>query len=101
LALGRWDGSVELWDVAGDSPDRVIVGPGSLDVALATLRQEGQIHYKGASSQLLFSDYGATRSTPSIIWRVSGNAFQIVRRYSDDAIESRTASIPPSSCEGS
>ncbi|HZO16439.1 MAG TPA: hypothetical protein VFB62_24360, partial [Polyangiaceae bacterium] len=75
-----------LWAVTGTTPEHQAFGPVDYADALAALARGEKIHYKGASSQIIFDERG-TVSNPAIIWKVENDAFTIVERYSEEDIE--------------
>lgn len=75
-----------LWEVSGTGDENVAYGPLDFSEAKDALARGDEIHYKGASSSLVFDDFG-TVSNPSLIWKVEEGAFTVVRRYTEEEIE--------------
>ncbi|MBI2895431.1 MAG: ABC transporter substrate-binding protein [Deltaproteobacteria bacterium] len=75
-----------LWEVSGTGEENIAFGPLDFAEAKLALARGDEIHYKGASSSLVFDDYG-TVSNPSLIWKVEEGVFTVVRRFTEEEIE--------------
>jgi ABC-type branched-subunit amino acid transport system substrate-binding protein len=102
-----------LWHLVTDSDTSGVYGPDQIVEMLRILRlRQGQttctpashnapceIRYRGASSPLVFDDYG-TVSSPAAIYKLKGNGFDRVKRYGQDDFDAfeAAAAKPPSAC---
>jgi ABC-type branched-subunit amino acid transport system substrate-binding protein len=85
-----------LWAVVGVGADHATFGPTELSDALTTLRLGHEIHYSGASSKLVFDDYGTVLSQPYALFKIVQGAYASLVQYADDAIL-QTTTLPPAS----
>jgi ABC-type branched-subunit amino acid transport system substrate-binding protein len=101
-----------LWRVIRDSPNQGVYGPADLPEMLRILRLRSEVQcdpgshnapcevrYHGASSPLVFDDYG-TVSVPTAIYQLKGAGYTLVTRYDQAAFDSFEAApaTPPPSC---
>jgi branched-chain amino acid transport system substrate-binding protein len=75
-----------LWEVSATGPEHQAVGPVDWAEARAVLARGESIHYKGASSQLVFDAFGTVSHFPAVVWKVEGGAIAIIERYTEEQV---------------